>query len=77
MRRFISFVILVGILSCQDTKTSKKTTSQEPEKKTINTEKDTIAVKEKTYPKGTLQNPMIGSQAELKPFLAQLSLIHI
>ena len=71
MRRFISLVILVGIFSCQDTKTSKKTTSQEVEKKTQTVGKDTIAVKEKIYPKGTLQNPMIGSQAELKPFLAQ------
>jgi len=71
MRRFISLVILVGIFSCQDTKTSKKTTSQEAEKKTQTVGKDTIAVKEKIYPKGTLQNPMIGSQAELKPFLAQ------
>jgi peptidylprolyl isomerase len=71
MRRFISFIVLVVILSCQDTKTSKKTSFKEAEKKTVNSQKDTLVVKEETYPKGTLQNPMIGSQAELKPFLTQ------
>ena len=54
--------------SCQDTKTSQKTT---PHNKQESKTKDSIVKKEKVYPKGTLQNPMIGSQAELKPFLAE------
>ncbi len=58
-------------MSCQDTKTSSKKATAPTEKQTEIAVKDTAVIAEKTYPKGTLENPMIGSQAELKPFLYQ------
>ena len=68
MLRFIYLLFLWAAFSCQDTKTSQKTT---PHNKQESKTKDAIVKKRKVYPKGTLQNPMIGSQAELKPFLAE------
>ena len=67
MRRFIYLLFLWIAFSCQDTKTSQKKTTHSSKEKEV----DTLIKKKKTYPKGTLQNPMIGSQAELKPFLTQ------
>lgn len=58
-------------MSCQDTKTPTKTGATQPEKQEQTKVKDTAVAQEKVYPKGTLENPMIGSQAELKPFLYQ------
>lgn len=71
MCRFYILLLIVLSYSCQDTKTSKKTTTSESKKALRTDKKDTLVKKEKTYPKGTRQNPMIGSQAELKPFLTQ------
>lgn len=65
MHRFIYLLFLWIALSCQDTKTSTKTIPQQTLAKKATT------VKEKVYPKGTLQNPMINSQAGLKPFLTK------
>ncbi|WP_299766353.1 peptidylprolyl isomerase [uncultured Dokdonia sp.] len=59
------FLISV-FLGCQDTKSTKKET---PKAVVI---KDTLSEKKKPKapaPKGTPENPMIASQAELKPFL--------
>ncbi len=68
MRRYIILLVLAFIgFSCQDTKSAKKEIPQPIIKV------DTIpeVPKEKIFPKGTPENPMIASQAELKPFLAQ------
>lgn len=71
MRRFYILLLVVISYSCQDTKTTKKTSTQDTKKAIKTEQKDTLIKKEKVYPKGTRQNPMIGSQAELKPFLTQ------
>lgn len=71
MHRFIYLLFLVVAMSCQDTKTTKKTAKESTQEKEATVTADTISKKEKVYPKGTIQNPIIGSQAELKPFLAQ------
>jgi peptidylprolyl isomerase len=69
MYRAIIFLILTLVfLSCQDTKSAKKEPSQPA------TITDTIegkeAIKEiEKNPKGTPKNPLIPSQADLKPFL--------
>jgi len=59
---------MVAFLSCEDTKKTPPAQTQEIKKEAV---KDTTPQEEKVYPKGTLQNPMIGSQAQLKPFLRQ------
>lgn len=71
MRRFYILFLIALSYSCQDTKTTNKTAPQDTKKALKTAQKDTFTKKEKTYPKGTRQNPMIGSQAELKPFLTQ------
>ncbi len=71
MRRFIYLLFLVVAMSCQDTKTSRKTATQKAQEKGAVSQKDTLSTKEKVHPKGTIQNPIIGSQADLKPFLAK------
>lgn len=71
MRRFYILLLMILTYSCQDTKTSTKTAAPSAEKEAQLEAKDTVLEQEKIYPKGTLENPMIGSQAELKPFLAQ------
>ncbi|GGG08390.1 hypothetical protein GCM10011344_06170 [Dokdonia pacifica] len=67
MYRSIIFLLLIPIcLGCQDTKSTKKET---PNPAVIT---DTISEKKEPeiqHPKGTPENPMIASQAELKPFL--------
>jgi len=67
MYRSIILLLLAAIfLGCQDTKSTKKET---PKTSVI---KDTISEKkepEVATPRGTPENPMIASQAELKPFL--------
>ncbi|WP_299681239.1 peptidylprolyl isomerase [uncultured Dokdonia sp.] len=65
-RSIILLVLLAVFLGCQDTKSTKK---EVPKTSVI---KDTLSQKEKPEveaPKGTPENPMIASQAELKPFL--------
>lgn len=67
MYRSIIFLVLLAVfLGCQDTKSAKK---EAPKTSVI---KDTLSEKEEPEveaPKGTPENPMIASQAELKPFL--------
>ena len=65
MHKFTYLLFLVVAISCQDTKTSTKKTLQQTLVKNATT------VKEKVYPKGTIQNPIIGSQAVLIPFLTK------
>lgn len=71
MRRFYILLLIILSYSCQDTKTSKKKSAAQPKSISQTKQEDSLATPEKTFPKGTLENPMIGSQAELKPFLAQ------
>jgi len=67
-RSIIFLILILASLSCQDTKSVKK----EPLESVVITDTTQVnkSIEEiKEIPKGTLGNPMIASQAELKPFL--------